>query len=67
MAKANLGDSEVKHRLATHLVPWDELANAGPYAEGDAEKVQREYPAFLAARAQVVSWAIRRLCDGREP
>lgn len=48
---AHLGEAEVRHRLASHLIPYDEL-------------VAGDYEAFLDARALVIQAAMRRLCDG---
>jgi hypothetical protein len=49
--EAHLGEVEVRHRLATHLIPYDDL-------------IAGDYDSFLSARAQVIEGAMRRLCDG---
>lgn len=46
-----LGESEVRTRLESHLVPYDEL-KAG------------DYDSFLNARAELVHEAMARLCEG---
>ena len=51
---SNLGVEAVRHRLATHLIPYDAL-------------VADDYDAFLDARAEVVMNDIRLLCNGQEP
>jgi len=51
---ANLGEDAVRHRLATHLIPYTAL-------------VADDYDAFLDARAELVRTDIRRLCNGQEP
>ena len=51
---ANLGEDEVRHRLASHLIPYD------PLIAGD-------YEAFLVARAELMLGHIRALCSGRRP
>ncbi len=48
---AHLGEAEVRHRLQSHLVPYDEL-------------IKGDYEQFLLARADLVETAMRRLCDG---
>jgi len=52
-ADANaLGESEIRHRLATHAVSYDLLASD-------------DYERFLAGRADVLLNAITDLCEGR--
>ena len=53
-AAANLGEDEVRHRLASHLIPYDQLIGG-------------DYEAFLGARAELMLGHIRALCDGRRP
>lgn len=48
---AHLGEAEVRHRLSSHLIPYDEL-------------VAGDYDAFLKARAERVQSVMRALCDG---
>ena len=45
----DLGEAEVKARLATHLIPYDEM-------------VADDYPAFLKARASLIHSAMTTLC-----
>jgi len=48
----SLGEPEIRARLASHLIPYDEM-------------VTGNYPAFLAARANLVHAAMLKLCaDG---
>ena len=51
---ASLGESEVRHRLASHLIPYEAL-------------VSGDYEAFLNARANVIAQHMRTLCDGSIP
>lgn len=51
---SNLGDEAMRHRLASHLIPYDAL-------------VADDYEAFLDIRAEVVMKDIRLLCNGQEP
>lgn len=47
-----LGEVEVKARLATHLIPYDEM-------------IANDYPAFMKARATLIHSAMMKLCaDG---
>ncbi len=48
---AHLGEAEVRHRLASHLIPYDEL-------------VAGDYDAFLNKRADLVLSAMKKLCEG---
>jgi hypothetical protein len=47
----DLGDAEVKARLASHLIPYDEM-------------VAGDYKAFLKTRASMVHGAMTKLCTG---
>lgn len=47
----DLGDAEVKARLATHYIPYDEM-------------VANDYPAFLKERANLIHTAMTVLCAG---
>ncbi len=46
----NLGEPEVRARLASHLIPYDEMVNG-------------DYNAFLNKRAESVSSAMTKLCE----
>ncbi len=48
---AHLGEAEVRKRLESHLIPYDDL-------------VSGDYPGFLEARATMVASAMERLCAG---
>lgn len=52
--EAGVKDAEVKKRLKSHLIPYDELV------EGDFGK-------FLKARAELLYPKIKKLCDGENP
>ncbi|MFJ5978461.1 GmrSD restriction endonuclease domain-containing protein [Pseudarthrobacter oxydans] len=66
-SKANLGESEIRSRLASHIVPYSELASAGPYGELDADQVAKDYERFLWTRAKMMMPVILTLCDGGQP
>jgi hypothetical protein len=69
--RANLGEDEIRRRLATHYIPYDAL-NVGNYAEitdPDArrEKLKVDYERFLDERAQLLLKPIASLCSGQAP
>jgi hypothetical protein len=68
--RAALGESQVRTRLETHLVPFDFLS-VGGYADlatGDerAHKISNDYDAFLQARSHLYVTAIPVLCSGAD-
>lgn len=67
-ARSVLGEDEIRARLASHLVPYAELAVGGyeeePEPEARAARIQADYDAFLDARAGLFDEPIRLLCDG---
>lgn len=67
LAGAHLDASVVRSRLSSHLVPYEELAAAGPYGPEDGTRVVADYEAFLVARAALVLPVLQDLCHGRQP
>ena len=66
--KAALGEAEIQQRLRTHVVPFDPL-NVGGYADepeanARADKIRRDYEAFLEQRARLVGQAVAALWSG---
>lgn len=66
-----LGEDEIRRRLATHYIPYEEL-NVGNYeALGDdatrATRVRADYQAFMNARATLILTPIAALCRGDIP
>lgn len=57
---AHLGETDVRYRLESHLIPWDEFTSQG-------EDVAAAYDAFLNARASLIATDLAQLCDGAEP
>ena len=49
---AHLGEGEVRHRLGSHLIPYDAL-------------IAGDYEQFIAERAELVSGTMRTLCSGQ--
>lgn len=68
---AALGENEIKRRLATHYVPFDELAVGGYKKVGEDmtvnARVRSDYETFLTRRAEVLIEPMEALCDGRRP
>jgi len=68
---AALGEAALRSRLASHLVPYDELVKAGWDQIDDAETlklaIKSDYDNFLDARADLMLKPIRDLCDGHAP
>lgn len=63
-----LGEEEVRRRLESHLVPFDELA-VGAYHDIEdltarREKVRADYERFLSRRAAMMREAMLKLCNG---
>ncbi|MHB8463369.1 MAG: GmrSD restriction endonuclease domain-containing protein [Acidimicrobiales bacterium] len=66
--RATLGEDEIRQRLATHLIPYDELSTSGTTWSDPttaAEHVRGDYEAFLHARAELLLPVIQALCDGK--
>jgi len=67
---ATLGEGQIRRRLKSHIIPFDQL-NVGGYSniidkEKRAKKVKTDYENFIHSRAEAVHSAVRRLCDGEE-
>lgn len=59
----------VQERLQSHLIPIPELANGGYEEMSDeskAEKLNVDFNAFVSRRADLVSAALNRICDGHQ-
>lgn len=67
---SSLGETEIKRRLETHLVPYDQLAAAGGYQDlsGDIARarVSQDYERFLDARAALIVGHLTSLSHGRQ-
>ena len=62
-----LGEKELKARLRSHLVPFEELAVGGYDSLAGNERtatIERDYNKFLRRRAKVVRAAIEQVCAG---
>lgn len=58
---ASLGEDEVRRRLESHIIPWDE------FADSSREGVADSYRRFLEARSTLIAEYFTELCHGREP
>lgn len=69
--RATLGEPALRSRLASHLVPYEELAEAGweniPDPAELNNAIRADYERFLDARAELMRKPIRDLCDGHAP
>ncbi len=62
-----LGEEELRRRLKTHLIPYEQLA-VGYEGMPDDERrsrVKNDYDAFLNARADILARAAQDTCDGK--
>ena len=57
---STLGEQEIRRRLESHLIPWDEFVIEKP-------EVSASYHQFLLARSELIVKALADLCHGREP
>jgi hypothetical protein len=68
---SDLGEDEIRARLATHYVPFAQLAVGGYDAIADTaarrEQLRSDYQAFLRARAEMMLPAVEALCNGLQP
>ena len=68
--RAPLGEGQIRHRLNSHVIPFEAL-NVGGYSgiadtEERAKKIRSDYEGFLHARAEAMHRAIKQLCSGDE-
>ena len=63
-----LGETELRHRLRTHLIPYAELAVGyeGLSKEERRARATSDYVAFTNARAELLAGAAQRACAGKE-
>lgn len=66
---STLGETELEHRLKTHLIPYQQLAVG--YAQLSEEerksRVVNDYEMFCLARALLLEKAANFVCEGRTP
>lgn len=56
VARADLGEAEIRERLESHLIPWSEISSAGPYTEDTApQQIISDYTEFISSRAEIVA------------
>ena len=68
--RSSLGEEQIRHRLRSHIIPFDEL-NVGKYSsitdeEKRSKRIRSDYENFIHSRALVVHRVVRKLCDGEE-
>lgn len=61
------GEDELKRRLRTHLIPYARLAVGYSNMPDDKRlgRVKNDYDTFLSARAEVLTKAAHRACEGK--
>ena len=69
VARAPLGEAQIRRRLRSHLIPFAEL-NAGGYSHLGCEneraaRIRSDYRRFLRARAEVIHRVVMDLCGGK--
>jgi hypothetical protein len=64
---AALGEEDLRRRLKTHLIPYNQIAVGydGMTAEEKKNRVKADYGAFLEARAALLAKAAQVVCEGR--
>lgn len=62
---------DIEARLTSHLVPYPEIKDAGPYGQpaGDELRaaVEPDFTAFIRRRADLVTDFMKLVCDGIQP
>ncbi len=62
---------DVRDRLASHLVPYRFVAEAGPYVDPPGEALRRtvqpDFDAYLDERAELIRRFMLQACEGRHP
>ena len=70
VARAPLGEDQIRSRLNSHIIPFEKL-NVGGYS-GIADENERsarigsDYECFIHARAEAVHRVVKSLCSGEE-
>ena len=64
---STLGETELRYRMRTHLIPYAELAVGyeGLPDEERRARVKSDYVAFIEARAELLAGAAQRTCTGQ--
>lgn len=62
-----LGEEQIRHRLSSHFIPFEEL-NVGGYSnivkEERPEKIRSDYERFIRSRAEAIHGVVKKLCNG---
>ena len=70
VARAPLGEDQIRSRLSSHIIPFERL-NVGGYSciagETDrAARVRSDYECFIHERAEAIHRVVEKLCRGEE-
>ena len=68
--KTSIGVDQIKRRLSSHTIPFDEL-NVGGYSDIDdpeerARRIKADFDCFISTRADAIHSAAVKLCNGEE-
>ena len=68
--RASLGEEQIRRRLRSHIVPFEEL-NVGGYSdfakkEERSERIKSDYECFIRSRAEAIHKVVKKLCNGEE-
>ena len=66
LKKSDISEAELRDRLKTHLIPYEQLAVGYEGLDEIArrDRVKDDYDAFLNARSRILSEAAKRACEG---
>lgn len=68
--RAPLGEDQIRSRLTSHIIPFEQL-NVGGYSdisenEEKSARIKSDYEGFIHSRAEAIHRVITRLCRGEE-
>ena len=68
--RASLGENQIRSRLDSHIIPFDNL-NVGGYSEivdkeARGARIKSDYESFIRARAEAIHRVVTKLCNGEE-
>ena len=70
VARAPLGEDQIRNRLNSHIIPFERL-NVGGYSgivdgEERSTRIRSDYDSFIRARAEAIHRVVKKLCSGEE-
>ena len=68
--RAPLGEGQIRHRLSSHIIPFEELNVGGYYdttrQEEKSTRIRSDYERFIRCRAEAMHRVVEKLCSGAE-